>query len=288
MPHSFALVNKASIKFREAERRHNYTTPKTFLELIKLYKSLLKKKREGTMLSIERLETGLTKLHKTQKDVDVLVAAAKRMAVQVQEKVVSADAFAEQVGREKVKVSAENEAAQIEKAKCEQIAAEVTEKQISCEADLAAALPLVQQVRGRLCAARGASPCVPSASTTLPGRRGRDRRSGTAWPRRAAQAEAALDTLNKKDLGEAKSLKKPPAGVDDITAVIIILLEGNPKDKSWAAAQKLMNNVDKFMERLKTFKGARTRSGRRSSGLQARQPCAADPSRTRGLTGARC
>ena len=27
-----------------------------------------------------------------------------------------------------------------------------------------------------------------------------------------AQAEAALDTLNKKDLGEAKALKKPPAG----------------------------------------------------------------------------
>ena len=72
-----------------------------------------------------------------------------------------------------------------------------------------------------------------------------------------AQAEAALDTLNKKDIGEAKSLKKPPPGVDDITAVVIILLEGNPKDKSWAAAQKLMNNVDKFLERLKTFKSAR-------------------------------
>jgi hypothetical protein len=45
-----------------------------------------------------------------------------------------------------------------------------------------------------------------------------------------------------------------PAGVDDITAVVIILLEGNPKDKSWAAAAKLMNNVDKFLERLKGFK----------------------------------
>lgn len=53
------------------------------------------------------------------------------------------------------------------------------------------------------------------------------------------QAEAALDTLNKKDLGEAKSLKKPPGGVDDITAVVVILLENNPKDKSWAAAQKV-------------------------------------------------
>jgi dynein heavy chain, axonemal len=60
--------------------------------------------------------------------------------------------------------------------------------------------------------------------------------------------------MNYIDPGEAKSLKKPPAGVDDITAVILILLESNPKDKSWAAAQKMMNNVDKFLERLKTFK----------------------------------
>lgn len=30
---------------------------------------------------------------------------------------------------------------------------------------------------------------------------------------------------------------------------------GNPKDKSWQAAQKLMGNVDKFLERLKDFKG---------------------------------
>lgn len=63
-----------------------------------------------------------------------------------------------------------------------------------------------------------------------------------------------MDTLNKKDLGEAKSLKKPPAGVDDITAVVLILLENNPKDKSWGAAQKMMNNVDKFLDRLKGFK----------------------------------
>jgi dynein heavy chain len=47
---------------------------------------------------------------------------------------------------------------------------------------------------------------------------------------------------------------RPPPGVDDITAVVLILLEGNPKDKSWAAATKMMNNVDKFLERLRSFK----------------------------------
>lgn len=43
--------------------------------------------------------------------------------------------------------------------------------------------------------------------------------------------------------------------MDDITAVVIILLENNPKDKSWGAATKLMNNVDKFLDRLKGYKG---------------------------------
>jgi hypothetical protein len=36
--------------------------------------------------------------------------------------------------------------------------------------------------------------------------------------------------------GELKSLKKPPAGVEDITAVALCLLENVPKDKSWGAA----------------------------------------------------
>ena len=42
--------------------------------------------------------------------------------------------------------------------------------------------------------------------------------------------------------------------MDDITAVIIILLQNNPKDKSWNAATKMMSNVDKFMDTLKGFK----------------------------------
>eukprot|EP00884_Botryococcus_braunii_P010094 jgi/Botrbrau1/19086/Bobra.0077s0003.2 len=212
MPYSFAVVNAESQQLLQVEKRYNYTTPKTFLELIKLYKSLLARQRKAVGASIERLKSGLSKLQTTQHEVDVLVEEASLRAAEVAEKVAQADAFAEQVGVEKANVNQENEAAQVEAEKCSVIARDVAELQARCEADLAAAEPLV------------------------------------------AQAEAALDTLNKKDLGEAKSLKKPPAGVDDITAVILILLESNPKDKSWGAAQKMMNNVDKFLERLKTFK----------------------------------
>ena len=212
MPFSFSLVAKVSEKFLQQERRFNYTTPKTFLELIKLYKSLLQKKRNATETNIDRLSNGLEKLIKTQKDVDVLVAQAEVKSVEVAEKVESAGEFAAKVDVEKAKATVENDAAQIEAEKCAVIAEEVSAKQVSVQADLDAAEPLVDQ------------------------------------------ALAALDTLNKKDLGEAKSLKKPPAGVDDITAVILILLQNNPKDKSWNAATKMMSNVDKFMETLKGFK----------------------------------
>jgi dynein heavy chain, axonemal len=97
MPYSFSAVNKTSAKFLAAERRHVYTTPKTFLELIKLYKNVLTAKRQQTQTAIDRLETGLNKLYKTQAEVDVLVEAAKKMAIEVEHKVANANEFAEQV-----------------------------------------------------------------------------------------------------------------------------------------------------------------------------------------------
>lgn len=139
-------VNGASERFFQVERRYNYTTPKTFLELIKLYKNVLAEKRRSTQEAIDRLDTGLNKLNKTQAEVDVLVEAAKKMAVEVEAKVANAEVFAEQVAIEKEKVNAENAAAQIEADKCAVVAKEVSEKQASCEADLAAAEPLVAQV----------------------------------------------------------------------------------------------------------------------------------------------
>lgn len=46
--------------------RHVYTTPKSFLELLKLYNVLLAAKRENQDNAIERLTTGLQKLRETK------------------------------------------------------------------------------------------------------------------------------------------------------------------------------------------------------------------------------
>lgn len=62
-------VNEMSKVYLATERRYNYTTPKTFLEQIKLYQNLLAKKRRELIAKIERLENGLMKLQSTASQV---------------------------------------------------------------------------------------------------------------------------------------------------------------------------------------------------------------------------
>lgn len=40
-------IDYANAKYRRLERRHNYTTPKSYLELIDFYKKLYNEKRDN-------------------------------------------------------------------------------------------------------------------------------------------------------------------------------------------------------------------------------------------------
>jgi hypothetical protein len=55
-------VDAASHKYLEAYRRYNYTTPKSYLELIALYKALLAQKRAELSAAKERLANGVEKI----------------------------------------------------------------------------------------------------------------------------------------------------------------------------------------------------------------------------------
>ncbi|KAF1335383.1 Dynein heavy chain, partial [Globisporangium splendens] len=80
------------------------------------------------------------------------------------------------------------------------------------------------------------------------------------------QAMAALDSLNKKDLGECKTMSKPPAGVDDIFAATVVLLAGvhpnvqvtkagKVKDAKWDIVKKqLLGNIPEYVDYLVGFK----------------------------------
>lgn len=65
-------IADANVQFKELERRFNYTTPTSYLELINFYKSLLAKKQGAIKDQIERLEMGLGIMKQTTEKVDGL------------------------------------------------------------------------------------------------------------------------------------------------------------------------------------------------------------------------
>lgn len=72
MAHVHQSVNQMSAVYFQNEKRYNYTTPKTFLELISLYSKLLTEKTMNLKMMIIRLENGLEKLASCAADVAVL------------------------------------------------------------------------------------------------------------------------------------------------------------------------------------------------------------------------
>jgi dynein heavy chain len=72
MAYVHSSVNEMSGVYLQNERRYNYTTPKSFLEQIALYQSLLQAKAGELQAAQDRMENGLTKLKSTAAQVDDL------------------------------------------------------------------------------------------------------------------------------------------------------------------------------------------------------------------------
>ena len=207
MSYVHTSVESASIDFFNSERRYNYTTPKSFLDLIALYKSMLGSKKNDIRILKERLENGLEKMNSAAEQVAELQENLVKDMIIVEAKKAATDDLIVVVGKETAIAEDQKAAAAIEEDKCSAIAEEVIAFQKECDKDLEAAEPVIQE------------------------------------------AEAALNTLDKKSLGELKSLSAPPAGVDLVTAAVIWLLNKGkkPSDVSWNAAKKMMGNVVSFL-----------------------------------------
>ena len=121
MPFSFDVVNEQAVKIFEAERRHIHNTPKSFLELVTLFKSMLTDKRDSLIEDKLKYETGLAKLNATEEVVKVLEAELAIKNVEVKEKKDSAAIVAESVGKEKAIVEKENNEALKKEKECEVI-----------------------------------------------------------------------------------------------------------------------------------------------------------------------
>lgn len=81
MAYVHTSVNEMSRSYLSNERRYNYTTPKSFLEQIKLYQNLLLKKGTELTAKMERLQNGLQKLSSTAAQVRKLLFLDKMLEV---------------------------------------------------------------------------------------------------------------------------------------------------------------------------------------------------------------
>lgn len=77
MAYVLESVNEISQTYLTNEKRYNYTTPKSFLELISLYSKLLTEKTNDNLQRIRRLENGLVRLAQCAEQVDSLKVSFK-------------------------------------------------------------------------------------------------------------------------------------------------------------------------------------------------------------------
>eukprot|EP00753_Platysulcus_tardus_P011842 PLAT3317.22.p1 GENE.PLAT3317.22~~PLAT3317.22.p1 ORF type:complete len:2183 (+),score=1467.98 PLAT3317.22:1402-7950(+) len=140
-------VAETSKRFKATLGRHNYVTPKSYLELISFYKLLLADKRAAMTNKIERLDVGLSTLAHTAESVAELQDDLKMTLAKVEERKKATDALLEQMGKERGQAELKQEAATVERAKAaaaSDTAAAIEEK---AQEELAEARPALERAR---------------------------------------------------------------------------------------------------------------------------------------------
>jgi len=203
-----------SVIYLQNDRRYNYTTPKSFLEQISLYKRLLTLKHKELQEKIVRLENGLVKLQSTSRQVDDLKDKLAAQEVEVKQKNEDADKLIKVVSAESEKVGKENAIAVEEQKKVSEISTVVGIQKDDCERDLSKALPALEA---------------------------------------AQRALDTLDKNSLTEMKSFNNPPAAVLLVASAVVVMLAPGGKVPKDRSWKAAKAVMGNVDKFLEALKTY-----------------------------------
>ncbi|KAK3091630.1 hypothetical protein FSP39_021358 [Pinctada imbricata] len=215
MAYVHTSVNEISHSYLTNEKRYNYTTPKSFLEQIKLYQNLLAKSNTELQAKIVRLENGLEKLRSTATQVDDLKSKLASQEVELAQKNEDANKLIAVVGAETEKVSKEKAIADEEEKKVAQINIEVSKKQKDCETDLARAEPALEA---------------------------------------AKEALNTLNKNNLTELKSFGSPPGAVVNVTAAVMCLLAPGGKVPKDKSWKAAKStIMAKIDQFLDNLVNY-----------------------------------
>ncbi|XP_028280327.1 dynein heavy chain 11, axonemal isoform X1 [Parambassis ranga] len=214
MAYVHTSVNQASEKYQRNEKRYNYTTPKSFLQQITLYRNLLEKSRAQLQHKMNRLDSGLQKLQTTAAQVEDLKAKLASQEAELTFKNQNIEALITKIGLQTERVSSKREAADVEAQKVAVIQAEISVKQKDCENDLAKA-----------------EPSLTAATAALD----------------------TLNKVNLTELKAFPNPPAAVINVAAAVMVLLAPRGRVPKDRSWKAARAFMGKVDDFLQALVSY-----------------------------------
>ncbi|XP_060647178.1 dynein beta chain, ciliary [Drosophila nasuta] len=214
MAYVHGTVNQISKIYLQNEKRYNYTTPKTFLEYIFLYRKLLVDKNGEFAQRISRLQSGMAKLAECASQVDTLKHQLAIQEVQLAAKNAAADKLIGIVSAESEKVKRERFTASEEEKRVRIIEEDVSIKTKLCEQDL-----------------RQAEPALVAAQAAL----------------------NTLNKNNLTELKSFGSPPKAVINVCAAVMVLLATNGKIPRDRSWKTAKLMMVRVDQFLNDLVNY-----------------------------------
>jgi dynein heavy chain, axonemal len=134
-------VRSACVQFKNELNRNNYVTPKSYLELLGLYKKLLDKKRNELLASRKRTATGLEKLLNATKEVEILQEELEAMQPMLLQTSQETEYAMKKIAVDKVKAEEMKEIVQKEEASASKKADETKAIAEDAKRDLDEALP---------------------------------------------------------------------------------------------------------------------------------------------------
>ena len=137
-------IADANVDFLRLERRFNYTTPTSFLELISFYRMLLDKKRDKITDQIDRLEIGLGIMKATIEQVEGLQKLLDIKMVDVEQEKAKTGELIEIVGRESLDAQREQDLANIQATETNKLAAEAEAVKATANKELEEAIPAMK------------------------------------------------------------------------------------------------------------------------------------------------
>jgi dynein heavy chain, axonemal len=211
-----------SAKFYESQRRHNYVTPTSYLELIKTYKQLLNGKREEVEALKSRYEVGLEQLASAATQ----VGAMQKELSDLQPKLIATQKETDDImviiQRESIEVDNKRAFVKIDEEVANKKASEAKEMKNDCEADLAEAIPALEAALEALDTLKPADISLVKSMKTPP-----------------AAVKLVLEAICIMKVIKPSRIKDPSGS-------------GKMMDDYWASSQKMLSD-NYFLQSLKSY-----------------------------------